>query len=79
MNGVGRGWFDVVGDEPSPSADMGGVSPGPVPLLRGVSQVQSGADVGRGEPNPSATVQMWAEAGWGILAKEAHGGECAAA
>ena len=31
-NRMGRGYFDVGGDEPSPSADMGGVSPGPVPL-----------------------------------------------
>ncbi len=50
---------------------MGGRSErgtGPVPLSRGVSQVQSGA----------IQMQMWAEAGWGILAEEALGGECAA-
>ena len=53
-NRTGRAYFDVGGDEPSPSADMGGVSPGPVPLLRGVSEFSPGAEVGRAGPNSGA-------------------------
>ena len=73
---MGRDYFDVGGDEPSPSADMGGVSPGPVPLLRGLSEsvpVQMWAGLG------PTQVQMRAEARRGIPAEKAHGGECATA
>ncbi len=53
-NRVGRGCIDEGVDEPSPSADMGGASLGPVPLLRGRAKFSRGADVGRAGPNSGA-------------------------
>ncbi len=45
---------DVVRGEPSPDADVGGVSPVLVQMWGVVSSVSPGADAGRGEPSPDA-------------------------